>query len=355
MELKDLGYHSQLEAWRTKQGLEHFQVGRVSAAHRERYTVITEEGEFDSELLGNLRFTAASREDLPVVGDWVALSVYDTDKALIHAIFPRATLLERQAVGSFGEKQFIAANVDEGWIVQAADRDFSINRLERYLTLCYAARIHPLIVLTKTDLLEGDVLQALIEMISKRIPDVRVLAISNLSGEGIAGLQGQLVPGKTYCLLGSSGVGKSTLINTLSGEARMETGSISDSSGRGRHITTHRELILLGGGGILIDNPGMREVGLTDNESGVAQAFERILSLARECRFSDCTHSNETGCAVLQALEQGEIDESSLENFYKMAREQEHFSSTLQEKRQKDKQLGKIFKEGKAFRKKRKY
>jgi ribosome biogenesis GTPase len=355
MKLKELGYHPKLEAWRKNHGLEGFLVGRVSAVYRERYAVITEEGEFDSELLGNLRFTAASKEDLPAVGDWVALSVFDEGKALIHALFPRATILVRQAVGSFGEKQLIAANVDEAWIVQAVNRDFSLNRLERYLSLCYLAKIRPLVLLTKTDLLEEDALSALLEMVRKRMPDVGVMAVSNVSGQGINALKQQIVAGRTYCLLGSSGVGKSSLINTLSGEARMEIGSISASSDRGRHITTHRALILLEGGGMLIDNPGMREVGLTEGEEGVAQVFDSILSLADQCRFSDCTHSTEAGCAVLDALERGEIDESSLENYHKMQREQARFTTTQLEKRQRDKQLGKIFKEGKAFRKKRKY
>ena len=344
MKLEDLGYNQQLEEYRRENGLEGLMVGRVTAEHRERYLVKNAQGEFEAELLGNLRFTIQSRAELPAVGDWVAISEYDDTKALIHAVFPRYSVLERQAVGKFGEKQIIAANIDYGLVVQAVNRDFNINRLERYLTLCYAAKIEPVIVITKTDLADEQAITDLLHKINDRIKSVPIIAVSNLNQNGIEDLRKIIFNGKTYCLLGSSGVGKSSLINSLSGENRMKTGEINEQIDRGRHITSHRELIPLVNGAMLIDNPGMREVGLTDKSGGLKAAFESIFELARQCRFTDCTHTSEKGCAVLSALEKGELDKQSYENFMKMEREKEHYESTVAERRRKEKAFGKMVK-----------
>jgi ribosome biogenesis GTPase len=355
MNLEDLGYNEALEAYRQEYGFDHHLVGRVTVEHRERYMVSSEEGEFDAELLGNLRYAAASKNDLPAVGDWVAISEYDEGKALIHAVFPRHTVLERQAVGKLGERQIIATNIDYGIIVQSVNRDFSINRLERYLTLCHAAKIQPLIVVTKVDLISKAEQESLLGKIRSRIADVPVFAVSNETQEGINALKDLVVRGKTYCLLGSSGVGKSSLINSLSGMELMKTGAISEGIDRGKHVTTHRELVPLVNGAVLIDNPGMREVGITDRSGGLEQTFEQIYALADACKFSDCTHTSEIGCAVLAALDSGELEEGTLENFYKMENEQAHFTSTLLERKTKDKQLGKIYREAKQYRKKHKF
>ncbi|MCR9101706.1 MAG: ribosome small subunit-dependent GTPase A [bacterium] len=355
MNLENLGYNEALEAYRQEHNLEQHLVGRVTVEHRERYMVSTEAGEYDAELLGNLRFAAASKSDLPAVGDWVALSEYDEGKALIHAVLPRHTILERQAVGKFGEKQIIATNIDYGIIVQSVNRDFSINRLERYLTLCHAAKIEPIIVVTKVDLVSETEQEDLLAKIKARTADVPVFAVSNETQAGIEGLKDLVVKGKTYCLLGSSGVGKSSLINSLSGMERMKTGAISEGIDRGKHVTTHRELVPLVNGAVLIDNPGMREVGITDRAGGLETTFEQIYALAEACKFSDCTHTSEIGCAVLAALDAGELQEEVLEHFYKMENEQAHFTSTVLERKTKDKQLGKIYREVKQFRKKHKF
>lgn len=355
MNLEDLGYNEALEAYRQDHNLEQHLVGRVTVEHRERYMVSTEAGEYDSELLGNLRFAAASKSDLPAVGDWVALSEYDEGKALIHAVLPRHTILERQAVGKFGEKQIIATNIDYGIIVQSVNRDFSINRLERYLTLCHAAKIEPIIVVTKVDLVSETEQEDLLEKIKARTADVPVFAVSNETQAGVEGLKDLVVKGKTYCLLGSSGVGKSSLINSLSGMERMKTGAISEGIDRGKHVTTHRELVPLVNGAVLIDNPGMREVGITDRAGGLETTFEQIYALAEACKFSDCTHTSEIGCAVLAALDSGKLEEEVLGHFYKMENEQAHFASTVLERKTKDKQLGKIYREVKQYRKKHKF
>jgi len=344
MKLEDFGYNDNLEKLRVEKNLANFEIGRVIAEHKERYIVKTEEGEFEAEITGNLRFTSRSREDFPAVGDWVALTIFDSDFSIIHSILPRYSVISRQAVGKFGEIQIIGTNIDYAFLVQAVDRDFNINRLERYLTICYSSKVKPIIVLTKTDLIDEQKIQEIIDSIKQRINDTIVLAISNETQYGYDALKRNLEKGKTYCMLGSSGVGKSTLLNKLSGRTLMKTDSISQSTNKGRHITSHRELIVLESGGILIDNPGMREVGIVDTSGGLETTFERIIDLSQNCKFKDCTHTNEIGCAVIKAVENGEMDQKSYENFLKMEREKEHFASTLEERRKKDKDFGKMLK-----------
>ncbi len=343
--IQDLGFKEYLSNHRSENNLESFTVGRVILQHKERYIVLTEQGEIACELMGNLRFTAQSRSDLPAVGDWVALNEYDTDKGLIYAVYPRENVLERQAVGRNGEKQIIAANIDYGLIVQSVNRDYSINRLERYITICHAASIEPIIILNKIDLIEQEELDSMLNEVGKRIKDISVFTMSNLTGEGLEQIKPLIQTGKTYCLLGSSGVGKSTLINSLTGQSIMKTAAISEAIDRGKHVTTHRELIVLETGGIIIDNPGMREVGITDSSAGLEMTFGPIYQLAEQCKFNDCTHQNEIGCAVLAALELGELSEETYENFMKLEREQAHFSATVHEKRKKDKAFGKMVKQ----------
>jgi ribosome biogenesis GTPase len=343
MTVEDLGYNEALNAFRVEHKLEAFEVGRVIAEHKERYLVKTPEQEFNAELIGNLRFTGSSRYDFPAVGDWVAFSEYDDDKALIHAIYPRNTIIERQAVGKSGQIQIIATNIDYGLIVQAVDRDFNLNRLERYLTICHTAQVEPLIVLSKVDLVEESELAAIIDQVEQRISNIDIITVSNQL-KGYADLENQIKKGKTYCLLGSSGVGKSTILNNLAGREEMKTGEISSSVNKGKHTTSHRELIVLDNGGILIDNPGMREVGMTDATDGLALTFDVIYEYAQQCKFKDCTHTQENGCAVLMALEEGEIDEDAYENFRKMEKEKSHFASNAHERRKKDKKFGKLIK-----------
>jgi len=343
-----------LEQYRSEEDLETFEVGRVILEHKERYVLLNPDGEFDAELIGNLRFTAGSRNDYPAVGDWVAFSEFDEGKALIHAIYPRTSILERKAVGKSGQSQIIAANIDFALLVQAVDRDFNINRLERYLTLCYDSRIEPLIVLSKTDLISESALQSIIDQLGRRISHAPIIPVSSQT-IGYEQLGIRIKAGKTYCLLGSSGVGKSTLINSLSEKQQMKTGEISASVNKGKHITSHRELVVLNSGGILIDNPGMREVGISDMTDGLESTFEAIISFAQNCRYKDCTHVNELGCAVLAALEKGEIDKDSYANFRKMEKEKEHFESDAMERKRKDKDFGKMVKHYKQQRKNDKY
>ncbi|MDD4283686.1 MAG: ribosome small subunit-dependent GTPase A [Fermentimonas sp.] len=355
MKLEDLGYNDKLRKLRVVNNLSDFEIGRVIAEHKERYIVKTENGEYEAEITGNLRYSAKSRIDFPAVGDWVALTTYDTEFSVIHKILPRLSMITRQAVGQFGEIQIIATNIDYAFLIQAVDRDFNINRLERYLTICYSSKVKPIIVLTKTDLINEQKITEIKDSIKQRIKDIAVFAISNETHDGYEALKKYIEKGKTYCMLGSSGVGKSTLLNNLSGKTLMRTDTISQSTNKGRHITSHRELIVLESGGILVDNPGMREVGITDTSRGLETTFDRIIRLSLNCKFNDCTHINEVGCAVIEAVENGEIDKKSYENYLKMEREKAHFESTIEEKRKKDKEFGKVIKNYKKHLRKNKF
>ena len=355
MKLEELGYTDKLEKLRIENNLKDFEIGRVISEHKERYIVKTEKGELEAEITGNLRFSSNSREDFPAVGDWVALTIHDSDFSIIHNILPRYAVISRQAVGKFGEIQIIATNIDHALLVQAADRDFNINRLERYLTICNSSKVSPIIVLTKIDLTDAHRTSEIVEHIKTRIKNVPVIAISNESHDGYDKITAIIEKGKTYCMLGSSGVGKSTLLNNLSGKSLMRTDSISQSTSKGRHVTSHRELIILENGGILIDNPGMREVGIADSTSGLEITFDLIIRYAQNCKFKDCTHTNETGCSIIEAVEKGEIDRASYENYMKMEREKAYFESSVAERRKKEKNFGKMLKNYKKDMTKNKY
>ena len=355
MKLEDLGYTEKLEGYRKERHLEVFDVGRVILEHKDNYVVKTTTAEYNAELIGNLRFTAESRYDLPAVGDWVAFSEYDENKALIHAVYPRHSMLERQAAGKSVQPQIIATNIDYGLIVQSVNRDFNINRLERYLTICNTSHVTPIIILTKIDLLEEEKLKVLLAKIKERIKGIAIRTISNVSQQGLHDMANLVEKGKTYCLLGSSGVGKSTLLNKLSGKELMTTAEISAGIDRGKHVTTHRELVVLPNGGIFIDNPGMREIGVTDTSVGLEITFDEIVELSQNCKFNNCTHTSEEGCAIRNAIEKGELDSDSYANFQKMEKERAFFESSIEEKRKKDKDFGKMIKNVKKQRKQNKY
>lgn len=354
MTLIDLGFNETIEQFILDNELSGFELGRVIAEHKERYIVKTETADIESEITGNLRFTAISREDFPAVGDWVVMINYNDDLAIIHKVLPRSSVIKRKAVGNLGDIQIIAANIDYAFIVQAIDRDHSINRLERYLTICNSAKVEPFILLSKIDLIDEANLSAIIESIKARISNVPVIAISNETKIGYNDILNILEKSKTYCLLGSSGVGKSTLINNLSGINIMQTGSLSQSTNKGKHITSHRELIILDNGACLIDNPGIREVGIADSNNGLEMTFDIITEFAESCKYSDCTHTSEKGCAVLEAVSNGMIDRATYGNYLKMEKEKEYFESSLIERRKKDKERAKVVKHyNKRYRKKK--
>lgn len=338
------GYSDKVESARLENNIEKSEIGRVIACYKERYVVITENGECEAEITGNMRFSAKSRECFPVVGDWVSIKMFDNTFAVIYKILPRFTILKRQSVGDFGEVQPIAANVDIAFLVQAIDRDFSLNRLERYLTICKDSSVKPVILLTKADLTDSVTIGEHLQSIQSRIKNMTVVVLSNETLMGYQELQKNIEPGKTYCLLGSSGVGKSTLMNKLAGEGKMRTAPISSSTNKGKHTTSHRELKLMPNGGILIDNPGMREVGIGAASKGIEETFDEFGILSKHCRYNNCTHTTEAGCAVLEALNRGDIDKGAYTNYLKLIKEQAFFESSVADKRKKEKVFGKMLK-----------
>lgn len=296
--------------------------GRVVRQERGLLTVQTSERAVLARAAGRLLHQASDAEALPTVGDWVALPPPSGDgEALLHAVLPRRSILKRREAGSEREGQLIAANLDVVFLVAGLDGNFNPRRIERALTLAWASGAMPVVVLSKADLCP-EVSERVLE-VEALAPGVPVLALSAQQGTGLEELLAQLPAGKTGALLGSSGVGKSTLVNQLLEEARLATQPVRPEDNKGRHTTTHRQLFVLPQGGLLIDGPGMRELGLWgDEEEGLSQAFSDVLALAEGCRFSDCSHQREPGCAVRGAVETGELSPERLQSFEKLQREQ---------------------------------
>ncbi len=355
MNLTDLGLTKEISEYLSDNSLLDFTIGRVICEYRERYIVSTGINQYEAEITGNLRFSAFTRSDFPAVGDWVTIKTYDSYLAIIHEILPRKSILERQMIGKPADKQIISANIDVALIVQSIDNNFNINRLERYLTICHSASIEPVLLISKIDLVTEEQIGAAIDELNKRDKNIRYILLSNITGDGLDQVISYIKKGNTYCVVGSSGVGKSTLINNLLKNNILKTREISQNTKKGRHTTDHRELFILENGGIIIDTPGMRELGITDGTEGIKTTFDEIHNLSSKCKYTDCKHLTETGCAVLEALENGIIDKKSLENYHKILREKEHFQSTVAEKRKKDRQFGKMVKNVMKEKKKYKY
>ncbi len=295
---------------------------RVTREHRGMYELATDRGFAQAEIVGRLRHSAASRAALPAVGDWVAARLDTGGRALISHVLPRRSQFSRNAAGIVTEEQVVAANVDTVFLVSGLDRDFNPRRIERYLTLAWESGATPVIVLNKADLRpDEDELNACIEEASAIAFGVPVHAVSAMNDEGITALQSYLGPGRTLALIGSSGVGKSSLVNRLCGATRMFVNQTSDTTGKGQHTTTHRELVVLPIGGALIDTPGMREIQLWADEECLDRAFAEIAELASDCHFRDCKHVSEPHCAVQGAIGDGALDEQRLASYRKQQRE----------------------------------
>ena len=326
---------------------------RVVAQHRGKYRVAAEDKEYWAEVTGKMMFTAETAADYPVVGDLVSITELGHDEAIIRDILPRKNMLARKIAGGHGI-QPIAANVDTAFVVQAVDRDFNLNRFERYLTLVRSSGIEPVFILNKTDLISKDVLDEMISSAGERFENIPLICTSISDNDSIDRLKGFISSGQVYCFLGSSGVGKSSLMNKLLGSEAIATREISISTKKGKHTTTHRELFTLKNGGMMIDNPGMREIGLTDSGSGIHDVFSKIEELGSGCRFQDCTHVHEPGCAVLAAVDSGELLRERYDSYLKLKKETAFFAMTEIEKRQRDKRFGKMVNSVMKVRKKHK-
>ena len=319
MTLKDLGWNDRLELQFEPHRNAGLRPARVLREDRGRYRVHDGE-ERSAEVSGRFRHDVADRTDFPAVGDWVAVRAPEGDgPCTVAAVLPRASVFVRRAVGETTEAQVVAANIDTVFVMSGLDHDFNLRRIERYVAAAWESGAQPVVVLNKADLaedIEGCVAQA-----ELAAPGVPVVALSAREGSGLDALAPWLVPGASIALLGMSGVGKSTLVNVLLGEERLATNEVRDGDSRGRHTTTHRELVPLPGGAILIDTPGMRALGLWSGDDALEDTFPEIEALARDCRFGDCSHEREPGCAVVAAELAGGLDPGRLESWRKLQRE----------------------------------
>jgi ribosome biogenesis GTPase / thiamine phosphate phosphatase len=307
---------------------DHFVPARVTLEQKHLYVVATEmHGEIPAVVTGKLLHEATSRDDLPVVGDWVVVRVADTEEpqAAIHAVLPRVSKLSRQAAGSSGVQQPVAANMDLVFLLTGLDGNYNVRRIERQLLQTRESNARPVVILTKADLLPD--LSAYLAEVAAVAGEAPVHAISTLTGAGLEALSQYLQPGVTVALLGSSGVGKSTLLNHLLGQEVMRTQAVRADDSRGRHTTSHRQLFLLSSGAALIDTPGVRELQLWAKEEGLGETFPEIEALALQCRFGDCQHGKEPQCAVQAALKTGELDANRFANYQKMQRELRHLAA----------------------------
>jgi len=322
-------------------------VARVSAVDRNSCMIRSDRGEIPAELSGKFLFNVHSPVDLPCVGDRVAVQYHnDGASAIIHGLFPRKTFLRRKCAGTEVDFQMIAANIDIAFIVQSCHFDFNLARLNRYLVMAADGHVEPIVILTKTDLISDDDLQEKLAAVREAGISTRVIALSNLTGSGFDEFRQLLLPARTYCLLGSSGVGKTTLINRLSGRDDLDTKAVS-GTGEGTHTTTRRQLIVLEEEVMFIDTPGMRELGLLGAGEGISKGFEDIAELSMACRYADCSHTQESGCAVLAAIAGGELSRERYEGYLKLRKESEFHELSYLGKRKKDRAFGRFIKTAK--------
>ncbi len=349
--LEQIGLNDHFKNYILEQNLSPQQIGRVLRHDKTQYVAKTLQKEAPGELTGNILHSA---NDFPVVGDWVQVVDFD-DKYIITQLLPRYSQLARKSVQSDSRAQLIGANIDQAFIVQSMDHDFNLNRLERYIAMAYDGGIQPIVILNKSDLVAEDELNEITSSVKKRInKEIRILAFSALQEQGLITLNDLLSPGTTSCFIGSSGVGKSTIVNRLLDADHQLTAPISDATSKGRHTTTSRQLFFVRGGGMVIDTPGMRELGLAATEEGLKTGFSSISELSEKCRFTDCTHQDEPGCAVLKAVSDGQLDADQLDNYHKLVHESRRFQKTKAEMNREGKRFGKIYKEAQAHRKTRK-
>jgi ribosome biogenesis GTPase len=316
MDLKKIGFKEEFLNYKK----DNLEFARVILEHKHIYRITDGEMEWLAEPSGKFRYNALTRKDYPAVGDWVLVKkLPDEGKAVIHEILPRISCFSRKIAGKQVEEQIVATNVDYVFLVNALNNDFNIRRLERYITLAWESGAMPVIVLTKKDLCTD--LDAKIASVEEVALGVPILAVNSLDNDGIRAVSEYATEGKTVALLGSSGAGKSTLLNAMLGAELQKTQEVRHGDDRGKHTTTHRELFFLPSGGMIIDTPGMRELQLWEGSEGITTTFSDIEQLALECRFSDCQHEKEPGCAINSAIESGKLAPDRFHSYQKLQRE----------------------------------
>ncbi|MBE9180669.1 ribosome small subunit-dependent GTPase A [Oculatella sp. LEGE 06141] len=320
MNLNQLGWNYSLGCQFQPYANAGFSAGRVAVEHRGAYILYTERGEVTAEVAGKLRYQANQADAFPVVGDWVVIQPNETEqRATIHQILPRTSKFSRKAAGTKTEEQVVAANIDTAFLVSGLDQDFNPRRIERYLLLAWESGVTPVIVLNKVDLCE-DVDAALVA-VGAIAPGIPTVVLSAVQQSGLEQLAAYLQPGKTVALLGSSGVGKSTITNQLLGTAVQKVRAVRQADHRGQHTTTRRELLLLPSGSLIMDTPGMREIQVWATESSLDETFADVQALAAQCRFRDCRHDREPGCAIQAAIASNLLDESRFYSYQKLGKE----------------------------------
>jgi ribosome biogenesis GTPase len=340
--IEKLGFDKWFQDKTETSKLDSFQIARVISVNKNSFVVSNGKKDIYAELTGKYLFNSDSVLDFPTAGDWVYVQLFDNDSfSIIHDIFPRKSLLKRKTSGKKIEYQLIASNIDKAIIMQSLDCNYNLRRLERYLVMINESNITPVIFLSKSDLVSPDEIESKKNDINNIMPDIKVAAFSNNNLSDIENIKAHFTPFETYCLLGSSGVGKTTLLNNLIHQELYKTQPIREKDGKGRHTTSRRELIVLENGSIVVDNPGMRELGVISIESGLDNTFNEIAELSNQCRYNDCTHTTESGCAVLKGMEEGIISNERYQNYIKMHKESLYHEMSYFEKRQKDKKFGK--------------
>ncbi len=343
--LENLGFDEWFQEKLDSSKLNDFQLARVTTVYGENYAVTEGERDFIAEITGRIMFAAESSLDYPTVGDWVFVQNSDENSlAIIHEVFERKSILKRKRAGKTVEFQSIAANIDYALIVQSLDADYNIRRFERYLVMAREGGIQPVLLLSKSDLQTEAEIKEKKNEIRETNPDIKVVAFSNKKGTNLDEIEKLLIPGKTFCLIGSSGVGKTSLLNKLLGEDRFATREIKQKDGKGKHTTTNRNLLTLENGAMIIDTPGMRELGNIAVEESIVETFDDIAELETTCKFSNCSHTQEKGCSILEALEDGTISKERYENYLKMLKESEQNQMSYLEKKEKNKKIGKSYK-----------
>lgn len=345
MDLSELGFDGWFQEKREGLQKPDCSVARVTAVNRDNYLVRNESSEVMAELTGAFRYSAGSSLELPAVGDWALVRyLNDATFAIINGLFPRRSTLRRKAAGRDIDYQMIASNIDAAFVVQACDRDFSLRRLERYLVMAREGGIEPVLLLSKSDLVSPGELERSVSAVRQSQTGCPVIALSNKTGSGLDDVRQALQKGRTYCLLGSSGVGKSTLLNRLVGRDMVATNTVRATDGRGRHTTARRQLIVVDQGAMLIDTPGMRELGNIAVSEAIEESFSDIVELSNGCRFTNCTHTSEPGCSLLAAIERGDLSEGRYQSYLKLLAESEYLEMSYLEKRRKDRKFGQMVK-----------